>query len=92
MTSAMTKRTESMSIWDDKAPWASIAHAFEWWDGAPEIIAVPGDPPAPSFSVDGVTVQVRRVDDLLGVACWGHQAVGKDAKELCLLRMRRGEP
>ncbi len=84
--------SDKASVWDPRCPWASIAHALQFRPGVPQVVGVPGDPPAPSFSVDSAVVEIRQADDVLGVVCWGHQEVNPDAKLIWLARARRGEP
>lgn len=79
---------EVVSVWDGNYPWASIAHAVEYYLGVPEVVVVPLAP-AVSFAVDGVTVVIREAADVPGVACRGHQMVDPDAKTLWLTKARR---
>lgn len=83
--------SDRASVWDPRCPWASIAHALQYWEDVPEVVSVPDDPPAASFSVDGAVVEIRRADDVLGVVCWGYQEVDPDIKAIWLARARRGE-
>ena len=77
-----------VTVFDPRYPWASIAHALEYYDALPRIVVVP-EAPAPSFSVDGATVVVREAADVDGVVCGGRQAVDATAKAVWLAKIRR---
>ena len=79
-----------VSVFDAAYPWASIAHAVQRWPGVPRVVMVPCAP-AGSFRVDGVTVDIREDGDVPGVACAGHQDVDPDAKDVWLVKARRGD-